>query len=158
MVLGIDPGTARTGYGLVERQGDQVRFLEYGCITTSKNDSRAERLRQIHEELRGLMDRVAVHEIVVEKLFFNRNVNTAMAVGEARGVVLLTAAQYAIPVFEFNPNQVKQALTGYGQASKDQVRQMVMMQLGLEEPPRPDDASDALAIALTHIYYEDLGL
>lgn len=156
VVLGIDPGTARTGYGLVRREGDDVLFMEYGCITTSKHDSRALRLRLIHEQLQQLLDRVQVDQVVVEQLFFNRNVNTAMAVGEARGVILLAAAQHALPVYEFNPNQVKEALTGYGQATKEQVRQMVMMQLGLDEPPRPDDASDALAIALTHIFYADL--
>lgn len=157
VVLGIDPGTARTGFGLVAQTGDRLECLEHGCLTTSPKHGRAERLRHLHQQLEALLGRTVVDEVVVEQLFFNRNVNTAMAVGEARGVILLAAAQRDLPVFEFNPVQVKEALTGYGHANKLQVRQMVMMQLSLEKPPQPDDASDALAIALTHIFYGKLG-
>lgn len=157
VVLGVDPGTARTGVGLVATFDDQVEYLHHDCLVTTPKHSRQERLRLIYQQLRELLDQHPVDEMVVEELFFNRNVNTAMSVGEARGVILLCAAQYKIPVFEFNPVQVKEALTGYGHAKKNQVREMVMMQLALEEPPTPDDASDALAIALTHIYYQDLG-
>lgn len=156
VVLGIDPGTARTGFGLVASLGDCLECVEHGCLTTSPKQGRAVRLRHLHQQLEALLSRTQVDEVVVEQLFFNRNVNTAMAVGEARGVILLAAAQHDLPVFEFNPVQVKEALTGYGHANKLQVRQMVMMQLGLEKPPQPDDASDALAIALTHIFYEKL--
>lgn len=157
-MLGIDPGTARTGIGLVATYDDCVEYLEHDCFTTSPKDSREMRLRRLHEQLDALLQRVQVDQVVVEQLFFNRNVNTAMAVGEARGVILLAAAQHNLPVAEFNPVQVKEALTGYGHAKKTEVRAMVMMQLALEKPPQPDDASDALAIALTHIYYQDLGL
>lgn len=158
VILGIDPGTARTGFGIIATFDDQVQYVEHGCITTTPKHSRSERLDILYRKLNSVLERVTVDELVVEQLFFNRNVNTAMAVGEARGVILLAGAQRGLPLYEFNPVQVKEALTGYGHAKKNQVREIVMMQLGLEEPPTPDDASDALAIALTHVYYRDLGL
>ncbi len=158
LILGVDPGTARTGVGVIALEGDMVELVEYDCLTTSPKDSRQDRLKVLYHKLDAFMNRIPVHQVVVEQLFFNRNVNTALSVGEARGVILLTAAQHEVPVSEFNPVQVKEALTGYGHAKKNQVCEMVMMQLGLEKPPRPDDASDALAIALTHVFFEALGL
>ena len=146
-VLGIDPGTAALGYGIVERTGGRLREVDHGCLTTSPDLTLPERLLAIHslvEELIGL------HEpdvMGVERLFFSRNVQTALAVGQARGVVLLAAAQHGTPVREATPNEVKSAIAGYGAADKEQVQRMVQLVLGMSERPRPDDAADALAIA-----------
>ncbi|MEW6276986.1 MAG: crossover junction endodeoxyribonuclease RuvC [Candidatus Eremiobacterota bacterium] len=156
VILGVDPGTARTGYGVLAVENGRVTALDYGCLTTTPQDARAERLRLLFEAFNRVVEQHRPGRVVVEQLFFNRNVTTALAVGEARGVILLTAAQHGLEVCEYNPVQVKESLTGYGSASKDQVRQMVMLQLGLEKPPRPDDVSDALAIALCYLFRRDL--
>ncbi len=148
IVLGIDPGTAATGYGVVERNGSRLRAIDYGCIVTPSTASLAERLLEIHEAISELIDTHQPQLVAVERLFFNKNVQTAFAVGQARGAVLLTAAQHGVPVFEFTPNEVKVAVTGNGRAPKDQVQRMVQVVLGLPELPRPDDAADALAIAI----------
>jgi crossover junction endodeoxyribonuclease RuvC len=148
IVLGIDPGTAATGYGVVERRGSHLRAIDYGCIVTEHTISLAERLLQIHGVVSELVETHQPSLVAVERLFFNRNVQTAFAVGQARGAVLLTAAQHGLPVFEFTPNEVKMAVTGYGRAPKDQVQRMVQIVLGMTELPRPDDAADALAIAI----------
>jgi crossover junction endodeoxyribonuclease RuvC len=148
IVLGIDPGTARTGYGIVAREGSRLRPIDYGCLETIPDRPLAARLLLIHE---GVEDLIATHRpaaVAVERVFFNRNVQTAFAVGQARGVVLLAAAQHALPVFEYGPHEVKMAVTGYGRAQKDQVQRMVQALLGLSAIPRPDDAADALAIAI----------
>jgi crossover junction endodeoxyribonuclease RuvC len=148
IVLGIDPGTALTGYGVVERIGPRVRAVDYGCIRTPVDRPLAERLLEIRA---AISDLIATHEpslVAVERLFFNRNVQTAFAVGQARGAILLTAAEHGLPVFEFTPNEVKMAVTGYGRAPKEQVQRMVQIVLGLPELPHPDDAADALAIAI----------
>ena len=148
IVLGIDPGTALTGYGVVERIGPRVRAVDYGCIRTPADRPLAERLLEIRA---AISDLIATHEpslVAVERLFFNRNVQTAFAVGQARGAILLTAAEHGLPVFEFTPNEVKMAVTGYGRAPKEQVQRMVQIVLGLPELPHPDDAADALAIAI----------
>lgn len=148
IVLGIDPGTARLGYGVVAREGSRLAMLDYGCIETIRDRPLEQRLLLIHE---GLADLIASHRpdaIGVERLFFNRNVQTAFAVGQARGVVLLAAAQAGIPVFEHGPHEVKVAVTGYGRAAKDQVQRMVQIVLSMPELPRPDDAADALAVAV----------
>lgn len=156
IVLGIDPGVAATGFGAVAESNGHLELVEYGCLTTGRDHSRAWRLHLLHEAFRALLERVCPHEVAVEQLFFSRNVQTAMAVGEARGVALLAAAARGLPVSEYTPTQVKQALTGSGRADKREVRAMVVMQLGLPQPPRPDDASDALAVALTHCFYRRL--
>jgi crossover junction endodeoxyribonuclease RuvC len=148
IILGIDPGTAATGFGVVERRGSLLRAIDYGCIETAPTDSLAERLLQIHEAIAELIDTHQPAYIAVERLFFNKNVQTAFAVGQARGAVLLTAAQHGRPVLEFTPSAVKIAVTGYGRAPKDQVQRMVQIVLGLPDLPRPDDAADALAIAI----------
>ena len=148
IVLGIDPGTARLGYGVVERQGSQLTMLDYGCIETAKDRPPEQRLLLIHD---GIDDLITTHRpeaVGVERLFFNRNVQTAMAVGQARGVVLLTAAQHGLPVLEYGPHEVKLAVTGYGRAPKDQVQRMVQMVLSMKQLPKPDDAADALAVAV----------
>jgi crossover junction endodeoxyribonuclease RuvC len=148
IVLGIDPGTAITGYGIVERTGSRVRALDYGCIQTPSDRPLAERLLEIHAAITDLIQTHQPVLVAVERLFFNKNVQTAFAVGQARGAVLLTAAEHGLPVFEFTPNEVKIAVTGYGRAPKGQVQRMVQTVLGLPDLPRPDDAADALAIAI----------
>ena len=147
-VLGIDPGTAALGYGIVERTGGRLREVDHGCLVTSPDLSLPERLLAIHTLVDELL---ALHEpdfIGVERLFFSRNVQTALGVGQARGVVLLAAAQHGTPVREATPNEVKSAVTGYGAADKEQVGRMVQLVLGMRDAPRPDDAADALAIAI----------
>jgi crossover junction endodeoxyribonuclease RuvC len=146
-VLGIDPGTAALGYGIVERTGGRLREVDHGVLTTSPDLSLPERLLAIHTLVDELL---SLHEpdlMGVERLFFSRNVQTALGVGQARGVVLLAAAQHETPVREATPNEVKSAIAGYGAADKEQVQRMVQLVLGMSELPRPDDAADALAIA-----------
>ncbi|HET9521346.1 MAG TPA: crossover junction endodeoxyribonuclease RuvC [Candidatus Limnocylindrales bacterium] len=148
IILGIDPGTAALGYGIVERTGSRLRAIDYGCLTTSPDLSMPERLLAIHQLVDEL---IALHEpavVAVERLFFSKNAQTAMAVGQARGVVLLAAAQHGRPVREATPNEVKSAIAGYGAADKEQVQRMVRLVLGMTELPRPDDAADALAVAV----------
>jgi crossover junction endodeoxyribonuclease RuvC len=146
-VLGIDPGTAALGYGIVERSGGRLREVDHGCLTTTPDVSLPERLLSIH----ALVDElIALHEpdvVGVERLFFSKNVQTALGVGQARGVILLAAAQHGIPVREATPSEVKSAIAGYGAADKEQVARMVQLVLGMSERPRPADAADALAIA-----------
>ena len=154
IVLGIDPGTAATGFGVVERVGTRLRAIEFGCLETSLPASDPERLVAIHDGVAHLIERHRPALVAVERIFFSRNVRTAFAVGQARGVVLLAAAQAGLPVFEYTPNEVKMAVTGYGRASKDQVQRMVRTVLGLSALPAPEDAADALAVAicLAHSY------
>jgi len=148
IVLGIDPGTAATGYGLVERNGSKLRLIDYGCFETVPADELPVRLQHIHQAVSELIAEHHPVRVGVERLFFNRNVQTAFAVGQARGVVLLAAAQAGVPVAEFGPHEVKMAVTGYGRAGKDQVQKMVQVVLGMNVLPRPDDAADALAVAI----------
>jgi crossover junction endodeoxyribonuclease RuvC len=148
IVLGIDPGTARTGYGIITREGSTLRMLDYGCIETTPDRPLEARLLIIHEALTDLLDTHRPEAVGVERLFFNKNVQTAFAVGQARGVVLLAAAQHGLPLFEYGPGEVKMAVTGYGRADKEQVQRMVQAVLALKELPRPDDAADALAVAV----------
>ncbi len=146
-VLGIDPGTAALGYGIVERTGGRLREVDHGCLVTSPDLSMPERLLQIHALVDELLHLHRPDLMGVERLFFSRNVQTALGVGQARGVVLLAAAQHGTPVREATPNEVKSAIAGYGAADKEQVQRMVQLVLGMSERPRPDDAADALAIA-----------
>lgn len=148
IVLGIDPGTARTGYGIVSREGSSVTLLDYGCFETTNDRPLSDRLVLIHAAIDELIATHAPEAVGVERLFFNKNVQTAFAVGQARGVVLLAAGQHGLPVAEYGPHEVKMAVTGYGRAPKDQVQRMVQMVLGMAELPRPDDAADALAVAI----------
>ena len=148
IVLGIDPGTAALGYGLVEQAPGRLRAVDYGCLTTSPDLPLGERLLAIHACVAGLIEKHRPILIGVERLFFSRNVQTAFAVGQARGVVLLAAAQHRIPVREATPNEVKLAVAGSGSADKAQVQQMVAAILGLPALPEPDDAADALAMAI----------
>ncbi|HET7677001.1 MAG TPA: crossover junction endodeoxyribonuclease RuvC [Candidatus Limnocylindrales bacterium] len=148
IVLGIDPGTAATGYGIIERTGARLRALDFGCFETTQALTLPQRLFAIHEAIGELIETHRPELVAVERLFFNRNVQTAFAVGQARGVVLLAAAEHGLPVLEFGPHEVKMAVTGYGRADKGQVQRMVQVVLGLDGLPRPDDAADALAVAI----------
>jgi crossover junction endodeoxyribonuclease RuvC len=156
IVLGIDPGTAATGYGLVERNGSHLRMVEFGVVETLAGGTAGERLVAIHAAVVELIERHRPALVGVERIFFSRNVQTAFSVGQARGVVLLAAAQSGLPIFEYTPNEVKIAVTGYGRATKEQVQRMVQTVLRLVEIPTPDDAADALAVAicLAHSYRE----
>lgn len=149
-VLGIDPGIARVGYGVVDVVGSQLRPITYGCIETTADTPLERRLQQVYRRVLALLEQYAPSVVAVEELFFNRNVTTAFTVGQARGVVLLAAAEHDTPLCEYTPMQVKQAVTGYGRADKNQIQQMVKILLGLSEIPKPDDAADALAIAIAH--------
>ena len=148
IVLGVDPGTATTGYGLVSRAGSDLTAVEFGSIETPSADPLPERLFAIHRGLTHLIELYKPSLVAVERLFFNKNVQTAFAVGQARGVVLLTAAQHGLPVYEYGPHEVKMAVTGYGRAGKSDVQRMVQLVLKLSAIPRPDDAADALAVAI----------
>jgi crossover junction endodeoxyribonuclease RuvC len=152
-VLGIDPGTATTGYGLVEESQDKALILvDYGAILTQPSTPTGLRLQQIYEEVKKL---ILLHHPdygAVEKLFFQKNVTNALAVGQARGVVLLAFSEALIPIAEYSPQEVKQSVTGYGAAQKRQIQLMVQTLLELPEIPKPDDASDALAIAICHLH------
>lgn len=140
------------GYGVVAESGGNLTALDYGCLTTTSDRPLAERLRVLYEGLVGLIARHQPTEVAVEELFFSRNVRTALAVGHARGVALLAAASCGLEVAEYSPQQVKQAVAVYGRARKEQIQQMVQVLLGLPEIPEPDDAADALALAICHIH------
>jgi crossover junction endodeoxyribonuclease RuvC len=153
MVLGIDPGTARTGYGFVnETPVGDLTMVAFGVIETPAGMSAEKRLLQLYEALNELLLLHPPDYGAVEKLFFQRNVTTAIGVGQARGVVLLALARAGIRVAEYNPMDVKQAVVGYGSADKNQVQQMVRVLLNLEDIPKPDDAADALAVAICHLH------
>ncbi len=150
--MGIDPGTAITGYGVVEATEGGPRAVAFGVIRTPSEWSQAERMRSLHQQLSALIALHGPTTAAVEKLFFQKNVRTAMTVGQARGVVLLALAECGLAVGEYSPLEVKQAVTGYGGAGKKQVQQMVRTILVLDDIPRPDDAADALAIAICHLH------
>jgi len=153
LVIGIDPGTAITGYGLVSEDPDgSLSVVDYGAILTSSELPMPERLLELHHRL---VDILLLHRptcAAVEKLFFHRNVTTALSVGQARGVTLLALAAAGLPIGEYTPLEVKQAVTGYGGADKNQVQQMVRALLGFADVPRPDDVADALAVAICHVH------
>ena len=153
LVLGIDPGTATTGYGLVQENRDgSLTAVSFGVIKTEAGKPMPERLLSLYGELSEILLLHRPQSGAVEKLFFQRNVTTALSVGQARGVVLLALAQNELPVAEYTPMEIKQAVAGYGGADKQQVQQMVRALLDLDEVPRPDDAADALAVAICHLH------
>jgi crossover junction endodeoxyribonuclease RuvC len=149
-VLGIDPGIAIVGFGFVDKLGSSLKPVQYGAITTEAGTPVEVRLQQIYHALQELIARYEPTAMAVEKLFFNRNVTTAFTVGQARGIILLAAAEAGIKVAEYTPLQVKQAVVGYGKAEKHQVQEMVKMLLKLQKIPKPDDVADAIAIAICH--------
>jgi crossover junction endodeoxyribonuclease RuvC len=152
LALGIDPGTATTGYGFVRLMpSGELSAVTFGIISTDKDDSPSSRLEQIFDQLNKLIKKNKPDTAAVEKLFFARNVTTGIAVGQARGVVLLALQKAGVETFEYSPNEVKQAVVGYGFAEKRQMQEMVRTLLQLDKIPKPDDAADALAIAITHL-------
>ncbi len=153
LVLGIDPGTATTGFGLVRQAKDgSLTPVEYGAILTPKDLPMPDRLVLLYEKMQEIIHLHRPDSSAVEMLFFQRNVKTAISVGQGRGVVLLALAQAGIPIGEYTPNEIKQAVTGYGSADKRQMQEMVKLLLTLKERPRPDDAADALAVAICHLH------
>ncbi len=160
IILGVDPGTAITGYGVLQSDGDDLKVIDYGAITTPADWLMPRRLQKVYQELSALIAKHRPTDAVVEKLFFSKNVRTALSVGQARGVALLAAAQAGLTIHEYTPLQIKQAVVGYGRAEKQQIQQMVKMLLQLDSIPQPDDAADALAVAICHAHsarFEGLG-
>lgn len=149
-ILGIDPGFGRSGYGLIDAHQGKHTALEYGCVETVAHTPTGVRLREIYEKMTELIESYRPDVVAIEQLFFNRNVTTAFTAAEARGVVVLAAQMASVTQVEYTPMQVKQAVVGYGRADKRQVQEMVRVLLGLRAIPKPDDAADALAVALTH--------
>jgi len=149
-IIGIDPGTGILGFGIIEASNGKAQIVDAGVIRTPVKEDDAVRLLTIYEELTDIIVQTKPQVMSVEKLFFARNVTTAMTVAQARGVVLLCGQQAGLPLFEYTPMQIKQAITGYGKADKKQMQEMVRVILQLKEIPKPDDAADALAAAITH--------
>lgn len=149
-ILGIDPGTGILGFGVIEVVGRTTKLVDAGVIRTPAHEEDAVRLQTIFDELTTIIQETKPDEMAVEKLFFARNVTTAMTVAQARGVVLLCGKQAGLRLAEYTPLQIKQSVTGYGRADKQQIQEMVRVLLGLQSIPKPDDAADALAAALTH--------
>lgn len=149
-ILGIDPGVAIVGFGVVDSEGGTQRMVQYGAINTPANTPLATRLVQIEQDLMELLDQFKPDEVAIEELFFSKNITTGIAVAHARGVILATVEKVGIPLYEYTPMQVKQAVVGYGLAEKNQVMDMTKRLLKLRSVPKPDDAADALAIAICH--------
>lgn len=148
-ILGVDPGFGRMGYGVIEKIGTEWTHVTHGCVETSAKEAFPDRLLEIHRELTKIIAKYHPNRAAVENLFFAKNAKTAMSVGQARGVILLTLLQAKLTVDEFTPLQVKQAITGYGRAEKKQLQKMISLLLSLPKKPLQDDAADALAVALT---------
>jgi crossover junction endodeoxyribonuclease RuvC len=157
-VLGIDPGTAITGWGIVEGDGDEVRLIAGGAITTAAGTPLPQRLQTIYRELTTIIEQWRPEASAIEELFFSKNAKTALAVGHGRGAAMLALANANLPITEYKPLEVKQAITGYGGADKQQMQQMVKLLLSLDDIPRPDDAADALAVAICHLHSARLRL
>ncbi|MCF6097792.1 crossover junction endodeoxyribonuclease RuvC [Thermovorax subterraneus] len=151
VIMGIDPGIALSGYGILFSEGTNIKVVDFGVIKTESHLSTAERLKSIYEGYLNLMKTYNPEAVAIEELFFNKNAKTAITVGQARGVAILAAASKNIKVYEYTPLEVKQAIVGYGRAKKFQVQEMVRVLLRLKEVPKPDDAADALAVALCHV-------
>ncbi|OEG00188.1 crossover junction endodeoxyribonuclease RuvC [Vulcanibacillus modesticaldus] len=152
IILGFDPGIAIVGFGVIKKQGNLVRPLQYGSINTKAGLETGIRLKQIYDATKEIINTYKPDAVSIEKLYFNKNVTTAMTVGQARGILMLAAVEANLPIYEYTPLQVKQALVGYGRAEKKQIQEMVKMYLNLKEIPKPDDVADALAIAICHAH------
>lgn len=150
VILGIDPGIAIVGYGIIECKGNSFKAIDYGCITTDANLMFPDRLKIVYDELNKIIDKYRPEDLAIEELFFNKNAKTAIKVGQARGVEILAAINNNIGIYEYTPLQIKQAVVGYGRAEKMQVQEMVKFLLNLKEVPKPDDVADALAVAICH--------
>jgi crossover junction endodeoxyribonuclease RuvC len=151
-VLGIDPGIAIVGFGFIDKIGSKLVPVQYGCIQTEAHTDPGVRLREVYDAAVQLIERYKPDAVAIEKLFFNKNVTTAFTVGQARGVLMLAAVQQSLPIAEYTPLQVKQAIVGYGKAEKKQVQEMVRVFLKLPGIPKPDDVADALAVAICHAH------
>lgn len=152
IILGVDPGTAITGYGILQSDGDALQMIAYGAITTPSDWKMPQRLERIYAELVALIAQHQLTDAAIEKIFFSKNVRTALSVGQARGVALLAAAQAGLAIHEYAPLEIKRAVVGYGRAEKTQIQRMVKLLLQLDHVPQPDDAADALAIAICHAH------
>ncbi len=150
-ILGVDPGTVTTGYGIIDEEGDAVTLVTYGAIRASERSPIGERLCLIYNKLRESVKKYRPDAVAVEQPFVARNARSALAIGRSQAVAILAAAEQRVPVFEYTPAQVKQRVSNYGAGSKEQVQEMVRLQLGLSQLPQPEDASDALAVALCHL-------
>ncbi len=150
IILGFDPGIAIVGFGVVKKQGNHVQAVQYSSIQTKAGLETGIRLKQIYDASKEIIDTYNPEAVAIEKLFFNRNVTTAMTVGQARGVLMLAAVESNLPIFEYTPLQIKQAIVGYGRAEKKQIQEMVKMHLHLQEIPKPHDVAVALAAAICH--------
>ena len=150
IILGIDPGLATLGYGVIEAEGDKRRLIQYGILSTKAGEPTPHRLRSVFRGVNQLLDIYKPDDVAFEELFFSKNVTTGMAVSAARGVAIVAVADRTENLYEYTPNQIKQAVTGYGGAGKQQVQQMVKLLLNMKDIARPDDAADGLAVALTH--------
>lgn len=150
VILGIDPGYGRIGFGVIQKVGNTFNMIDYGVIYTDKDANLPKRLLKIKKDMKSLIERYKPDESAVEELYFFKNVATAIQVGEARGVILVSLEEENIPIFEYTPFQIKQAVTGYGRAEKGQIQRALKLILKLEKTPTPDDASDALAAAFCH--------
>ncbi|MGI5850826.1 MAG: crossover junction endodeoxyribonuclease RuvC [Caldicoprobacterales bacterium] len=157
VILGIDPGMAIVGYGVIENCNHKLKAIDYGVITTPSTMETPKRLVSIYDGIHDLINRYQPAEVAVEELFFNKNVKTALTVGHARGVAVLAAAKTGLDLYEYTPLQVKQSVVGYGRAEKSQVQQMVKLLLKLKDIPKPDDAADALAVAICHSHFANMG-
>jgi len=155
-IIGIDPGTGILGFGVIDVHGSKITMVDAGVIRTPPHTPHDERLEEIFDGLTEIIASTKPDEFSIEKLFFSRNITTAMTVAEARGVSMLVARKASLPIAEYTPPQIKQTLTGYGKADKKQVQEMVRIQLGLKEVPKPDDCADALAAAITHAFMKRL--
>ncbi|MGI6538031.1 MAG: crossover junction endodeoxyribonuclease RuvC [Caldicoprobacterales bacterium] len=157
IIMGIDPGLATMGYGIIESRGNKIKALDYGVVTTPADMEFSRRLLHIFNSVEKLIQDYSPQAVVYEELFFNKNVKTALIIGHARGAAVLAGARQSIDLFEYTPLQVKQAVVGYGRADKNQVQSMVKLLLGLREIPKPDDAADALAVAICHLHSHQYG-
>ena len=158
IILGLDPGLATRGYGVIEKQkNDSVNAVDFGVVLTPKDESLPVRLAMLEEGINRILDKYKPEEIAVEELFFSKNITTGIPVAHARGVMLLTCVKYCGKLYEYTPNQIKQSLTGYGKADKIQMQRVVTSLLRLDRIPRPDDAADALAVALCHAHTSRFG-
>lgn len=151
-ILGLDPGFGTLGYGVIDVAGNKLRHITHGVVVTEKNKPIQIRLKDLYDQVGRIIRDHAPNEVAIEQLFFYKNVTTAIAVGEARGVALLAVVEFDLPIFEYTPHMVKKAVSGSGRATKADIQKWVTLLLGLEEKPKPDDAADALAIAICHAH------
>lgn len=156
-IIGIDPGTGILGFGVIDADKNSFKLVEAGVITTPAHTPLDERLEDIFDSLSEIIKATKPEVMAIEKLFFSRNISTAISVSHARGVAMLTGRKAGIPIAEYTPPEIKQTLTGYGKADKKQVQEMVRLQMGLKEVPKPDDCADALATAITHYLMSRIG-